>query len=307
MSRAATATPPPAYFPQRNATPTMRHCSSPNITSVHFAVHHGHKPHHPKKKFRTVSSAAVGALSPKKKTADLGAQDGEDSLGLSFEEISAVPFASPTSSGLMIRSDSQSSVSSALHRSSCVNTKDIDGDEDMDRNTPTPSMTASTDSFISTNLSTPSSSRAASLSDGSQSQAASEAAARGSTTAGRPSWVPYFGKMAKAVVNTGFNMSIPFADKKKKDAALSPVAQAISNASSQPTQPDPSMVALPGPTPQPSQTELAQLSDEEVTARKRYWAYEQQRRVTECARLCSQWPHSGYNQSKWGPNGELIH
>lgn len=41
-----------------------------------------------------------------------------------------------------------------------------------------------------------------------------------------------------------------------------------------------------------------------VEALRRYeWAEEQRRIVTEFARLCSQWPQSSYNQSKWGPNG----
>ncbi|KAI9634224.1 uncharacterized protein MKK02DRAFT_17453, partial [Dioszegia hungarica] len=33
------------------------------------------------------------------------------------------------------------------------------------------------------------------------------------------------------------------------------------------------------------------------------WAEGQHLLLTECARLCSQWPQSGYNTSKWGPNG----
>lgn len=92
--------------------------------------------------------------------------------------------------------------------------------------------------------------------------------------------------MAKAVVSTGF--ALPFTEKRKKYSPP-PIADAV--------------FVPTGPTPQPTREELGQLSEEAAMARRREWALEQQRRVTECARLCSQWPHSGYNQSKWGPNG----
>jgi len=245
----------------------------------------------------------VSALSPKSKVVEIDGRDGQDSLGLSFEEISSVPFSSPSSTDLISRSNSQTSVSSAFRKSNRVSTKDIDGDEDMERHTPAPSMTASSDSFVSTNLPTPASSRSSSLllSDAAQLHGEREPTSKSAAQAARPSWVPYFGKMAKAVVNTGLNMSIPFADKKKKDAVTSLVAQVSTVPAAQPAEP---AVSTSDPAPQPSQAELAQLSKEEAMALKRHWAYEQQRRVTECARLCSQWPHSGYNQSKWGPNGE---
>lgn len=48
------------------------------------------------------------------------------------------------------------------------------------------------------------------------------------------------------------------------------------------------------------------LDEEGVKKRKREWAEKEHGRLTECARLCSQWPGSGYNVGKWGPGGEFL-
>jgi hypothetical protein len=291
----------------------MRHCSAPNVTAVHFASRHPHQPHQPRKKSRNVSSAAgavVGALSPRKQTVEIGAvTPTEDALGMSFEDISPMEAAVITAEGT---ARTQSPVSQQ-GKSTDKTGQDEDGDQIMGRVTPTPSMATSySESFISTTLPTPSSSRAPSLLQPEIAIDAEAAATSGvpivapSPLAAKPSWVPYFGKMAKAVVNTGF---IPFADKKKKDAqfALSAPASPPSAPSPSPASPshDDAVFVPTGPTPRPTSEELSQLSEEAALERRREWAMEQHRRVTECARLCSQWPQSGYNQSKWGPNGEL--
>ena len=310
MSRTATATPPPTYFPQRNATPTMRHCSAPNVTAVHFVSRHPHQPHLPRRKSRNVSSAAgafVGALSPKKRSVDLGTvTPAEDALGMSFEDISPMEAGALTTEGAVRR---QSPVAQDKRSD-----RDEDGDQVMGRVTPTPSMSTSySESFTSTTLPTPSSSRAPSLLQPEIVLDAETAARSGvpiiapspMAATAKPSWVPYFGKMAKAVVNTGF---MPFADKKKKDIQHPSSAPTSPRSASLPASPSHKgeAVFVPcGPTPRPTFEELSQLSEEEALERRKEWAMEQQRRVTECARLCSQWPQSGYNQSKWGPNGVL--
>ena len=58
------------------------------------------------------------------------------------------------------------------------------------------------------------------------------------------------------------------------------------------------------PISKPSVGELQLLPEDEALARRREWASAEQRRLQECARLCSQWPQSGYNMARWGPNGE---
>ncbi|ORX40745.1 hypothetical protein BD324DRAFT_611927 [Kockovaella imperatae] len=123
-----------------------------------------------------------------------------------------------------------------------------------DRRSSIPSMSTSSSSFIITPLATPASSRAPSLI---QIDEPDDTPTK--------SWVPNFGKMAKAVVHHG--MSISFGDKKSRK------------------KPEPEIERL------------------EAEARRQQWALEQQQRVQECARLCSQWPQSGYNQMKWGPYG----
>lgn len=62
----------------------------------------------------------------------------------------------------------------------------------------------------------------------------------------------------------------------------------------------PSLVAVQRPT----RVELALLNPKVAMTKMKEWAEAENRRVLECAKLCSQWPQSGYNQSKWGPNGQ---
>lgn len=290
----------------------MRHCSAPNVTAVHFASRHPHPPHMPRRKSRNVSTTAgafVGALSPKKRSIDLGTvTPAEDALGMSFEDISPIEAAAVTVEGL-------ARTRSPIHvkgNSSNQAGQDEDGDQIMGRITPTPSMSTSySESFTSTTLPTPSSSRAPSLLQP-EIMVDTEPAARSGAPivapapiAAKPSWVPYLGKMAKAVVTTGFS---PFADKKKKETQhllSAPTSPRSTSLPSSPSHQDEAVFVPCGPTPRPTFEELSQLSDEAALERRKEWAMEQQRRVTECARLCSQWPQSGYNQSKWGPNGEL--
>jgi hypothetical protein len=274
----------------------MRHSSAPTGNHPRFSPRHTAQPL--KKKIRDIPAAFTNTYNENDTTK--GSTSNEDGgLGLSFEEIPQL--ATPVISQAMSRTGSQCSVTSAISIDSTHDSPAKDMEDDLrGRVTPTPSMTTScADSFMSTFPTTPSSSRASSLCQPIQTQGVapdSEPVSHApSPISGRPSWVPYFGKMAKAVVNTSITMGIPFSDKRKKENAQSPplVRSSQTEAVFVPT----------GPTPQPTQEELAQLPEEAAMERRREWAMEQQRRVTECARLCSQWPHSGYNQSKWGPNG----
>ena len=239
----------------------MRHGSAPTVNVSKFIPRHASQP--PKKKTRNISATFNSGLGKNKERNEL-----EVALGLSYEEVPTLEAPiSPIS-----RTQSHCSVTSAIS---------VDSAPEDGRVTPTPSMTTSyAESFISNPYpTTPSSSRTPSVCIPEAQEVELE-----NSAPSRPSWVPYLGKMAKAVVATSMHMSMPFSEKRKKETKTDSFA---------PT----------GPTPLPTREELAQLSEEAAMERRRQWALEQQRRVTECARLCSQWPHSGYNQSKWGPNG----
>ena len=310
MSRTATATPPPPYFPQRNATPTMRHAAAPNVNAAHFSTRH-QQHGSGRRKTKNLPSSIVGALSstPKKKPQELPS---EDSLSLSFEEVSTQDLSHHRRDSMASTRQSPISFVAAASTESFVT--DVSGQDDEDhemgRSIPTPSMSTSCSaSFMSTPLPTPGSSRAPSLlqpetsivdplssiSSLPESQAIPPQQV---TPPPRASWVPNLGKMAKAVVNTGMSMGISFTEKRSKKDSVTP-APGIARPGAQP-------VFVPaGSTPRPTVEELALLSDDAAMQRRREWAADQHKWVTECARLCSQWPHSGYNQSKWGPNGEL--
>lgn len=186
--------------------------------------------------------------------------------------------------------------------------------EDVDphggRVTPAPSMTTSCSaSFVATPLPTPSSSRAPSfLQPDPVVQDPASPTSPITNSAPRASWAPYFGKVAKAVVNTGMSMGIAFGEKRnKKDVPLvePPVVQSAA-ASVDPSLARDAMYVPTAGTPRLTMEDLAHLDAEAAMEKRREWAMEQRRRITECARLCSQWPHSGYNQSKWGPTGEYC-
>ncbi len=323
MSRTATATPPPPYFPPRNATPTMRHCSAPTVTAAHFASRPGHHSSGKRRTKKLPSSFSGLAPSSAKKAAT-------EALGRSFERITSprgqqpqdaeIPLAVPRSpSPASIEATSSADSFSTSHSEFSLSSPTVDDssdhrDQEMDRSTPTPSMSASESiSFDTTPLPTPVSSRAPSLLqqegvlagpstcslglviDGQEASPEVQPPVQNPPTPARPSWVPNFGKMAKAVVHTGMSMGMSFAEKRsKRDATVNSPRQVEST------------FTLSQPLPRPAHEELQQLPEDQALARKREWAAAEHRRVTECARLCSQWPHSGYNLAKCGPNGEPL-
>ncbi|WVW85952.1 hypothetical protein I302_107990 [Kwoniella bestiolae CBS 10118] len=318
MSRAATATPPPqTYFPQRNSTPTMRHCAAPTVSAAHFANRgYQHQPHKRKTKNLPQSSASAPSGSPLKKPATT-VENGE-ALGLSFEDLggTSVEYEQPPQSRPISRQDSISSYSSSASVDSFqssrseIFTGDLQGSgSETGRSTPTIASVSSSISRAPTQLLTPVASEASfPISSSSQAQEHHEVASPqvvqlGSPAVPRGSWV---GKMAMAVVNTGMSMGIPFGQHVKKDTSVippksvTPVAPAVV----EPIPAGPITVPSSGfSAPKPSIEELSSLSPEQRMARQREWAEAENRKVTECARLCSQWPQSGYNMTKHGPNG----
>ena len=321
MSRSATATPPAPYFPPRNATPTMRHASAPTVSAAHFAQRSGH--HHTGRrrvKHLPNSFSRLGSSSSKKAATE--------ALGLSYENIPAVQaeqardvenatrIARNESLAFFATSSLESSLSASQSGSSLLSSSvgsvHNEQEEEMGRLTPTPSMSPSdTASFSPTPLATPASSRAPSLllQEGAVLDLNNEglaflgsgpspipgAATLNQPTPSRASWVPNFGKMAKAVVNTGMSMGMSFGEKRiKKD---------VNNA---PRQIDSNTFLLSQPVPRPNAGDLQQMPEPQATARRRQWAMAEQRRVQECARLCSQWPQSGYSLAKWVSNGECF-
>jgi hypothetical protein len=135
---------------------------------------------------------------------------------------------------------------------------------------------------------------------------------------GRSSWTSNIGKMAKAVVHTGksMGMGMSFGEKKKKDAMTSDSvavsspaveAQAVEDRS------EPIKTDSPPSPPLILETEdLLQHTSIQCDAEPappalsidpRQEMVGQYHRIVEYARLCSQWPDSGYQKSKFGPNG----
>ncbi|KIR62340.1 hypothetical protein I314_03278 [Cryptococcus bacillisporus CA1873] len=265
MSRTATATPPPqTYFPQRNATPSMRHAApSP---AMHFGRHHQHFGHsHAKKR---VKSYAGSGLKKQQMPQNSREQNEEDQLEMSFEDLGV---------GRVLQNPNSDKADI-----------DIDVDLDLDPNLTPASSQASIISGLSQDqgpvLLTP----VQSDSEGrapvfvSNSGWASSAGSEGSEEECRssPGWM---GKMAMAVVNTGMSVSRGFGQGQAQGKKVQPQSQSQAQAQGQ------------------AQAHPAQKIDEEQ--RQREWAEAENRRIHECARLCSQWPLSGYNLGKYGPNG----
>lgn len=335
MSRTATATPPAPYFPQRVSTPTLRHSSSPSVTTAHLAKSHHHH-HQAKRRAKQVTPKANKTVPA-------------EALGLSFEDVTKPsPDAEGFVSGDMTMraapiSRTQSIASFATVESySTARTNETDDTEESMRLTPTPPFSfTDTASLTHTPLATPASSiaslpGAASASNENRKQASdllpgTEALAIQSPS-GKTSWVPSFGKMAKAVVHTGKSMGMPFGDRRKRESTgsvsvpvpiatptpklhLSPSAistpvsaPSISRTHSEVRDPPTQSTfhVLAARASQPSRAELQVLSGDDALRRKREWAEAERNRIYECARLCSQWPQSGYNQSKFGPNGGCL-
>ncbi|WVQ84882.1 hypothetical protein IAT38_007045 [Cryptococcus sp. DSM 104549] len=368
MSRAATSTPPPqTYFPQRNATPSMRHCAVPSVTAGYFANrphHHGHG----RRKTKNLPSTShplqkqTNASAPES-TSSGGSADG---LGLSFEDLGVPRTPQPHTAGSSPAVSRQTSYASFQPNPSVdsfqtvqsdlsslstdVSDADAEGlyrhDSRATDRSATPSASGSVSSVASrapTQLLTPSSSDAAF-------QVIPPGAVDGKYVAqpgypqvqaqGRPSWV---GKVAMAVVNTGMSVGRGFGgsgaggnggqhqDKKaKKDLKDLGAGERGVSAPVVPQQREnwenrereyhrsqeqeqqmsqsvpaaaPAPMGMSVPQPQPTWEQMEGLSPEQRMTMQREWAEAEHRRVTECARLCSQWPQSGYNITKHGPKG----
>ena len=280
----------------------MRHFSSPKSQSE-FANRSQTQSKRRAKQF-------FGVKTEPPKDAELGG----DALALSFEAISEpdikVATLAPEHSAIF-RTQSVASASTSIsidsYDTSRSGADSYHDDRNSARSSFVPSMsTSSSSSFIVTPLATPASSRAPSFiqTDVSiDSSLPSPIVSQNDETpivetpTAKTSWVPNFGKMAKAVVHHGMNIS-PFGEKRSKKTvvtskASSPVVVIKDEDPEPPTQ-----------MPRPSQLELEDLDIDAAMQRRREWAAEQQKRIHECAMLCSQWPQSGYNQLKWGPNGE---
>jgi hypothetical protein len=122
------------------------------------------------------------------------------------------------------------------------------------------------------------------------------------------SWTSNIGKMAKAVVHTGKSMGIAFGEKKKKDTVSSePVVISL------PVDEGAEIARAPSPAQELAQTapeveqghHLSNLCNPHQDIDRRQMLVAQHPRIFECARLCSQWPESGYQKSKFGPHGKL--
>ena len=321
MSRSSTSTPPPSYFPPHNVTPSMRHGSAPTMSAAMY----NQRPHHHTSKRRSKnlpsSPSGISTSSARKVATQILGFSYEDIPSLKSKQARGITVVSPIPHAESSASLAMSTTSDDCFNSSCaeaslpLTTEDSfrdQHDELMDRSTSTPAM-STTGSSSTTPLATPSSSRAPSLIQHESGFAdlvfrhfnldfAGVGPSSGATPVpissvaapARASWVPNFGKMAKAVVHTGMSMSMSFGEKRaKKDVTLQ-----------QPRQSD-SERELCKDLPLPAQG-LQQVADREPTIKKGEWLAADQKRILECARLCSQWPQSGYNLAKFGPNGKLL-
>lgn len=124
------------------------------------------------------------------------------------------------------------------------------------------------------------------------------------------SWVPQgLSKVAKAVLPSHFAVpwsNVTLGDKKKKANQVVveiPVVWELGSktADGKDAVFVPQARALPMP-----EGYLDGLDEEESKRKRREWAEGQHARLTELARLCSQWPQSGYHLGKWGPAGEFL-
>ncbi|WVR07837.1 hypothetical protein IAU60_004880 [Kwoniella sp. DSM 27419] len=332
MSRAATATPPPqAYFPQRTSTPTMRHASSPNVTAAHFSNRNGYQ-HQPGKR-RTKNMPQSGANASNVTTplvASWPASADED-LGLSFEDLGGrsdvrmeAESAAPSRQS-SIRSYASSASIDSFHttRTDFFTDEPAPMDEapghvrsDADSRLAMDRAALGLPPSVSSSISRPSTQLITPLTSAAPSPAREDDDCVTFDSAYNPlpiniihsppksSWV---GKVAMAVVNTGMSIGLPFVqhavEKAKPVVAPSPPASTTVQESN-----SAGSLRLPQPVTLPplTQGELNRLSPEEAQARRRELVDAENRRVTECARLCSQWPQSGYNMTKFGPNGAAV-
>ncbi|WVQ72968.1 hypothetical protein IAR50_002530 [Cryptococcus sp. DSM 104548] len=301
MSRTAASTPPPqTYFPQKTATPSMRH-NAHSGSAGHFARHghgHHHAHHFGRRKVKNLPSGTF------KKAAEEDVQHSRKGEGEgSNDDLQRQQSIASSSSNQSSQSSNPSS--DYISRSS------------------TPLTSASMASIISqapSQLLTPVSSDsepyiidATDVDDMSLPDDAEGYTGGGELSAmtagegldgGKPSWV---GKMVMGVVNTGRG----FIRDEKRRGSFTGRKSTSSTGTSTPsslTTTLPLRPAAPAPAPAPVARPQAvaakePTSEEEKAKRQREWIEAENRRIHECARLCSQWPQSGYNMTKHGPQG----
>lgn len=303
MSRTGTSTPPAPYFPQKSATPSIRH-SAPNAASSHLNKH----THHNKR-------SRKHAAGPSQKAKSAGLPE-HTPMEMSFEDICIAPNAKDSA---LYNTQNRSTASFMTFQSA----KSMPG-MDLDITTGSyltvpldPSSFYTASSANSTPLVTPNQS-STSLSPPSTEELVSSSCSETRNTpipSGRASWTSNIGKMAKAVVHTGKSMSISFGERKRKEVVSSePVV--VSH---------PAVGESAGLTRIPSRHEEPQgrVSEKETghhlstycngplipngnSIDRRNMSAAEHQRVVECARLCSQWPESGYQKSKFGPHGQFA-
>ncbi|ODN82490.1 hypothetical protein L198_07712 [Cryptococcus wingfieldii CBS 7118] len=307
MSRTAAPTPPPqTYFPQKTATPSMRH-NAHSTSSAHFARHghgHGHHPHSFAR--RKVKNLPSGTF--RKTPEDSSERDAGDAEGRREEDLHGPQSIASSSSSNQSSQSSIPSSNDSLSRSS------------------TPLTSASMASIISqtpSTLLTPvSSDSEPCIIDADDISLHSDSALSPGYLGGqdlgqmflggeggKPSWV---GKMVMGVVNTGRG----FIRDEKRRGSFTGRRSSSQTGTSTPSSltttlplrlPSPSsQLAQPSAQPAHPAAQSTGVKEEEKDKRQREWIDSENRRIHECARLCSQWPQSGYNMTKHGPKGANI-
>lgn len=318
MSRSATATPPQTYFPQKVTTSSVRH-AAPVASTSHAYKHTGHHSKRARKHAASPSTRAKSSAVP------------STSMEMSYEDVS-VPIEDSSDS---LSSDPQKQSTTSLNTYESGDT-----DETTDSLLFVPTAAASfysQQSVADTPLVTPNSSdpeisplEVVVYEDAAEAPPSADNASRPVTLQSRGSWTSNIGKMAKAVVHTGKTMGMSFGERKKRDSLL-PTPSTPQPLVEIPDRPTAIVPAVETPRPiiatvetspnaeeQAMQVDLSmvesRMSDPEdrpkipeaILQQQREIAQARHARIMELARLCSQWPFSGYQKSKFGPHGKSL-
>ncbi|KAK4683575.1 hypothetical protein P7C73_g6668, partial [Tremellales sp. Uapishka_1] len=330
MSRSATATPPPppTYFPHRNSTPTMRHAASPHLTAAHYPTHLGHQKHHGRRRTKNIPVSLVPTSAPTNglKRPSPQVVDTTSGLGLSFEHgpnatpppqtKDTMPYRHPTSSSYSL----VSAISTATSSTDSFSTSRSDDSNPDDSNPTPPLSTTGVGSVAESPLSTPSSSTPSVNQQAPPTQNTSPISgvsipflpSKAAVPAmPKSSWVDKLGKVMVTTLGMG-------SEKKTRKELVQPQTSKVDIPVATASVPTPvaaqhgGIPPLESFAPVPITGELPDYmkvmnEDELLLERKRIARREfyeaESRRIEEFARLCSQWPQSGYNMAKWGPNG----
>jgi hypothetical protein len=295
MSRSGTATPPAAYFPQKAATGSIRH-SAPTSSNAHLNKHSSHH-----------KRSRKHAAGPTQKAKSSGLPE-HGAMDMSFEDISANDVD-------LYKSHNQSTTSFSTFQS--ANSMpgmehDVTTGSYLTVSSGAPSFytthSATNTPLVTPNQSDISLSPVISTAEDLISSSCSESNHTPIPTGRTSSWTSNIGKMAKAVVHTGKSMGIAFGEKKRKDTvSAGPVVV------SHPVEEGAETLQIPSAAQEVAQAEpqveqghhLSKLCNPHQDIDRRQMLVAQHPRIFECARLCSQWPESGYQKSKFGPHGKL--